>query len=1228
MGLPKKESPIFSLKIPPKSVILIGMADKTSHHMPHFLDGEIKLPEMEEKVLAFWDEHHTFEKSLEQTADGKPFTFYDGPPFATGTPHYGHLLASTMKDVIPRYQTMNGRYVRRRWGWDCHGLPIEEIVERKLGISGKKQIEEIGIKKFNETCRSVVLQYVSEWRQMIRRIARWVDFDNSYKTLDTDFMESVWWGFKQMFDKDLIYEGRKVLLYCPRCETPLSNFEVAMDNSYKDVTEESVIAKFKVKNPEKINLAGKNVYLLAWTTTPWTLPGNVALAVGENIDYEAEEFSVYDEQDGEKSAKIIETIIFAKELRGKAISQYAPGIINEKISKQTTRLLEIKGANLVGLEYEPLFDVPAMQSEKSYKVYPADFVTTEDGTGIVHTAVVYGEDDYALGVKVGLPVVPMLDGRGLFNDKAPEFLRGQYFKKGDKLVIADLEKRDLLFKKEAYTHSYPHCWRCGTALFYNAIPAWFVNIQKIKPGLLKTNQGEMNWFPEHLKNGRYQKSVEAAPDWNISRNRYWGNPVPVWKCAACEHIEAVGSLDELSQKAGGVKNNYWVMRHGEAESNMFDIIDSGQRKYLHLTPRGKEQALASAEKFKKELAREHKKIDIIITSDVTRTHDTEHIVASVLTGETELIDTQLEEIHLGPALTGYKDEKYAQMFPTYKERFENPPEGGESLRDLRTRMWGFLKECEEKYDGKNILLITHEYPTWMLTHVAEGWSEKRATEEKEKRGPDFIGFAEVRKLDFKMIPRNDSGEADLHRPYIDDVTLPCAKCGGVMQRTPEIFDSWIEAGSMPFAEYHYPFENEKEFKKHFPAQFVVEYIAQTRAWFYLSHVVSYILFGHAPFENVVTTGTILAEDGSKMSKSKNNFPDPKLLIDKYGADALRFYLMNSVVMQADNLSFSEKGVEGVYRKVGMLLTNVYKYFATYRGEVVGDVGEEIAVGATVLDQEENILDQWITAKTEELVDVVTRSLDTYDTVRATRAIQEYVDDLSTWYLRRSRKRKDAGFFRTMQASLLTTSRVLAPFMPFLAEAIYLELAPADGAGSVHLESWPKVKFSLKEKERGELMDSMTEVRRLASLGLAARVEAKIKVRQPLASMKIGVNLGEEFNKILAEEVNVKKIIFVAKQKDVALDTVITPALREEGLLREVARMFQELRQKAGLEPKDKIVAMMELPADAKNAVKNNEATFKTDVGAAAVEYGRSDKFTAEATTKLEGREVWVAIRKG
>ncbi len=651
------------------------------------------------------------------------------------------------------------------------------------------------------------------------------------------------------------------------------------------------------------------------------------------------------------------------------------------------------------------------------------------------------------------------------------------------------------------------------------------------------------------------------------------------------------------------------------------IIDSGDQ-HCKLTSLGKKEVEHTAKKIKGE------KIDMIFASDLLRTKESAEIVAAEL-GVSVHYDERLREINLG-SFSGKPLAEYRILFPMENRFTGRVDEKSESLSDVRTRGWDFLREMEAKHHGKNILIVSHEDTIWMLSQAALGWSEKETGNKKWNNNNVFIGPAEMVEFGVKHIPRNDSGEADLHRPYIDDITFPCATCGGVMRRTPEIFDSWIEAGSMPFAEYHYPFENKDEFKKHFPAQFVAEYIAQTRAWFYLSHVVSYILFGRAPFENVVTTGTILAEDGSKMSKSKGNFPDPKLLIDKYGADALRFYLMNSVVMQADNLSFSEKGVEGVSRKVGMLLTNVYKYFATYRGEVASggayDAGENTPAG------DKNILDQWITARTEELVDIVTRSLDAYDTVRATRAIQGYVDDLSTWYLRRSRKRKDVGFFRTMQASLLTTSRVLAPFMPLLAEALYLELAPADGAGSVHLEAWPKTEFTFSEPERIILMKGMAEIRQLASLGLAARAEAKIKVRQPLSKLIIRDDYpwlhDERLMAILKSEVNVKDIACdKSLDREAALDTIITPALREEGLVREVARMFQELRQKAGLEPKDKIVALMELPEKTMQVIDRNEKSFLADIGATVIEFGRSEKFIAEEITKLEGESVWVAIRK-
>src|SRR3989339_783472 len=590
----------------------------------------------EEEVLKYWEEHKCFEKSVSERPENKPYVFYDGPPFATGLPHYGHILGSVIKDVVPRYWTMKGYRVRRRWGWDCHGLPIENIIEKELKISGKKDIEnKLGVDKFNDACRSKVLTYTKEWKKMVDRIGRRIEFDNAYKTMDSTYMESVWWALKTIWDKGLIYEGRKVLMYCPRCETPVSKAEVAMDNSYKDITEETVTVKFKVKNPKKHGLP-ENTYILAWTTTPWTLPGNVALAVGKDIEYIVIE------------VENLSQLVVAKDR--------ADAVLGEGKYKISS---SIKGSDLVGIEYEPLFEIPAVKNsgKKSWYVTSADFVTTAEGTGIVHAAVIYGEDDYNLGVKLDLPMVPMLNEKGEFNDVAPEFIRGKYFKQAEKDIKKDLDARGLLFAREQFTHSYPHCWRCETQLFYNAISAWFIDIQKIKPRLLKLNE-KVNWYPEHLKHGRFLNILETAPDWNISRNRYWATPLPFWVCGNEECLEKVciGSVAELKEQATN----------------------------------------------------------------------------------------------------------YAQVYESDKVK-----------------------------------------------------------------------------------------EMDLHKHKMDKIKLKCPKCSNEMTRIPEVIDCWVESASMPFAEFHYPFENQDVFEKRFPGQYIAEYIAQTRAWFYYMHVMSVLLFDDISYENVV-----------------------------------------------------------------------------------------------------------------------------------------------------------------------------------------------------------------------------------------------------------------------------------------------------------------------------------------------------------------------------------------
>ncbi|MEO8065605.1 MAG: class I tRNA ligase family protein [Candidatus Doudnabacteria bacterium] len=1137
------------------------------------IDAKPDFPKLEEEVLKFWEENQIFEKSLEQTQEGKPYTFYDGPPFATGLPHYGHILASVVKDLFPRYQTMKGRFVRRRWGWDTHGLPIEELVERKLGISGKKDIERIGIKKFNETCRSMVLEYVAEWRKMVRRVARWVDFDNSYKTMDRDYMESVWWAFKKTYDKGLIYEGRRVLLYCPRCETPISNFEVAMDNSYKEVTEEAVTVKFKVKGQE-------NTYLLAWTTTPWTLPGNVALAVGEDIEY------VKVEKGGEFYIVAKERVnsVFASEAKQsqnkKEIASSPPKIVLEnKAAPRKDVEAEFKGSELVGLEYEPLFDVPSVESDKSFKVYAADFVNTEDGTGIVHTAVVYGEDDYNLGMKVGLPVVPLLDEKGIFNDKSPELVRGKYFKDSEKFIKKDLESRGLLFARKMHQHSYPHCWRCGTTLFYNAIPAWFINIQKIKKGLLKTNEKEINWFPDHLKHGRYQKSVEAAPDWNISRNRYWGNPIPVWKCEA-GHNTVVGSIKDL----GLSKNTFYFMRHGRAENNLLGLVDSWPDiKHYPLVPEGIEQAETSAKKIK-----ELGGLDLIFSSDITRTKQTAEVVGEIFNVKVNF-DERIREANSGD-YNGRTYEDVNRDFP-FESRWAKAQNGGETNIEIQKRMLDFVKEINAKYRGKKILIVGHGDPLFIL--------QKYFGSERS-----YPKYGQVYEMEVSIV--------DLHRPYIDDVVLKCEKCGQDARRTPEIFDSWVEAGSMPFSEYHYPFDQKETFESRFPGQFVVEYIAQTRAWFYVMHVISYILFGKAPFENVVTTGTIQAEDGSKMSKSKNNFPDPWIVIEKYGVDALRFYLMNSPVMLAENLDFSERELAVVYRKNILILWNVYNYFVTYANEAGWE--PKPPGYKPVLD---NVLDKWIVAKTQELILEVTLELDNYNTVKATRAIEAYINELSTWYLRRSRGRKDSHFFGTLRHALTVLAKVSAPVMPYMSELVYSNLNKNPETISVHLAKWPEKKEL--DQEQKKILEQMQQVRDLVEQGHALRKASNIRLRQPLESFTYDKQLlAKDFEEILADELNVKSVKFGSILE---FDLKITPKLKNEGLARELERTVQEMRKKSGFKVGEKANLSYDTEDKELKAAFELFDTKKTYIGKISQGKGGED-------AEIDGKKVFLSLRGG
>lgn len=915
----------------------------------------------EEKILEYWDKQKVFERSVEQRSAEKSYVFYDGPPFATGLPHYGHLLSSIIKDVVPRFWTMKGYRVERRWGWDCHGIPIENMIEQELDLKGgKKGIEDYGIANFNSACRAAILRFDKEWEKTIRRIARWVNFSQSYKTMDNSYMESVWWGFKKLHENGFVYEGRRVILYCPRCATPLSNFEIAMDNSYKEVEDHSVFVKFRAANTVSAHTVTKgrapwpqygNEYFVAWTTTPWTLPGNVALAVDESADY--------------VKMRCGEEYLWAAEK------------LQEEVKKRAGAPCEVvetvKGSALVGREYEPLYSYMPTEGKKAYYVVGADFVSLEDGTGIVHTAAVFGEDDYRLALARDLPAVPTLDEQGRFLDFV-EPLKGMFYKKGESWVVEDLTNRGLMLKAEKIRHSYPMCYRCSTPLYFNAVPAWFIDIQKLKPKMSAENK-HINWYPEHLKNGRFGKGIDAAPDWNISRSRYWGTPMPVWVGEKTGVQRLIGSFDELKE---------WA-------------VDS-----------------SAVEK-----------------------------------------------------LTDYHRE--------------------------------------------------------------------------------FIDPIEV---------------------WVDDARTEKGK------RIPEVFDCWIESGSMPFASVHAPFENNDWFKKHFPAQFITEYIAQTRAWFYVTHVLSVGLFGSHGFENVLTTGTILAEDGTKMSKSKKNYPDPTIVIDKYGADVVRLYIMSQAIVNGENMNFSEKGVDEVSKKFLTILKNVLAFYQLYashddRSVVFGD-GNMPA----------HVLDRWVLARLEETRHQETAAMEAYNLSEACRVLQHFVTDLSTWYVRRSRDRvKQQGQDRTealatLRSVLETLAKLIAPFTPFFAETVFQTLEGGfkgqSDRLSVHLESWPE---SMTDFADEKVLADMGRTRSVVSRALEARAAAGIAIRQVLPGMRVqvpGGKLDAALMDVIKDELNVKDVQVVDGEYEVVLDTKLTPELLREGLVRDIIRQVNALRKEAKLTIQDRI----------------------------------------------------------
>ncbi len=965
--------------------------------------------EYEKALVEYWKQNETFEKSIEQRPKDDSYVFYDGPPFITGVPHHGTLLSSIVKDAVPRYHTMKGKRVERVWGWDTHGLPAENFVEKKLGITDRHDIgTKISLAEYITTARESMIQTGDLWEGTIDRIGRWVDFKGAYKTMDKDYMESVWWAFKTLYEKGKIYEGERVLMYDTKWATPLSKAEVTMDaGAYQVVTDPSVYVKFKLWTREREDHEldePRPTYLLAWTTTPWTLPGNTALAVNKDFDY------VEVELDGEY-------LIVAKDLVEKIFTDEKHRPLGYRVVR------ELKGSELIGEAYEPLLGVD--RGENAHRVWAADYVTTDSGTGIVHLAPAYGEEDFELAQREGIPVVHVLDEYGKYTEGEWE---GLDVWETNKTIAKSLKERGVVWKIDYIQHEYPHNLRNGNRLMYRAHPSWFMDIENQRTEMLEQNTEHINWFPAHIKHGRFEKTVQQAPDWNLSRDRFWATAMPVWKGIdehGKEHVKVVGSYAELKELSG----------------------------------------------------------------------------------------VELE---------------------------------------------------------------------------------------------------------------------DYHRPWVDDIEFDLD--GVHYKRIDKVIDCWFESGSMPFAQFHYPFENKEKFEQNFPGDFIVEYVGQVRAWFYYVHAVNVGLFGRNAFKNVITTGTLAGNDGRKMSKSFGNFTDPNELMDKFSADSLRFLLLGSPVLNGEDFALIDKDVSDVARKLGMIW-NMYDFFTMY-AEVDGwewdgslqDPSEDL----------ENPLDIWIVSRVHELNREIETHMDGYDIPSAVKPILPFLDDASNWYVRRSRRRfwksgddrdkNDA--YRTLHYVLTHLAQVMAPFTPFLAEELYQKLT---GGESVHLLDWPKA-----GRVNELAIDRMGFVRDVINDVLAQRAAAGIKVRQPLRSATVygatetwtapQSDSDAIYSDILMEELNLKGVAFdKAGEYRVELDLEITADLKREGLMREVIRHIQSARKQAGLNVDDRIVLSLSTEEkELQEAIAEYEQTITAETLVAQLGNG---EYTYTESVRVEGASLIISLQK-
>jgi len=1155
---------------------------------------EINFSKNEKKILNFWEKNQIFQKIIERDNNPKDFVFYEGPPTANGRPGIHHILTRAFKDIICRFKTMQGFRVMRKAGWDTHGLPVELEVEKQLGLKNKKDIEKYGIDKFNKKCKASVWKYKKEWEKLTQRIGFWLDLKNPYITYTTDYIETVWWILKNIWDKGLLYRDFKIAPYCPRCGTTLSSHEVAQ--GYKKVKEPSIFLKFKILDSEF-----KDCFLLVWTTTPWTLPANVAVAANPNLVY----------------AKIKtknEVLILAKE---RALSCGVEGEVLE----------EFFGKKLANLKYEPPYPCGTEAEKNAYRVLLGNFVSSSEGSGLVHIAPAFGEDDMELikttNVKRQMskepefPILITVDEFGKFNEKVKKW-QGMFVKDADPLIIQDLKSREILFKEESYEHDYPFCWRCKGPLLYYATKSWFIKMSLLKEKLIKNNE-QINWIPSHLKAGRFGEWLKELKDWNLSRKRYWATPLNIWECEKCKFQEAIGSREDLKKQKFS-SNRYFFLRHGESENNIQNDLLSDELNVYPLTKKGIEQAKKAVKNIKNLLKNE--KIDIIFSSDILRAKQTAEIVASAF-GLKVQFSKELRELKLGEfnQKSVFDYQKFYRNFETPEEILAAKLPGGESKNHCKIRMLKFIEKLEKKYKNKNILIVSHNAPLSMIVSALAGRNDKEILSEM-----DSFKNGEVREVKFTKFPYNNKGELDFHRPYIDEIKFSCPKCAGTMKRVEELVDVWFDSGAMPFAQSHYPF-NKKYFL--FPADYICEAIDQTRGWFYTLLAIATLLDFKNSYKNVITVGHVLDANGEKMSKSKGNVVNPWQILDKYGADATRWYFY-TINQPFEYKLFQEKDIESCLRKFILTFYNSFVFFETYKKS--SDTGKESA--KIVL---KNILDKWIVSRFNNLIKKTTEQLEKFEVVNAARLIENFViNDLSLWYIRRSRKRfqnpADEEDFLAVSGNLeiiLTDlTKLSAPFIPFLTEEIYQKIKKEkikEKIFSVHMENWPVYEDRMIDDA---LEQKMEKVRTIVGLGLAARKKEGIRVRQPLAKLKTKILLENELLELIKDEVNVKEVEFVEGLKDsIELDTVITPQLREEGIVREVIRLIQSIRKELKLTPQDKAVCFLDVENDFIDILERNKSAIiqQSRLKELIMEKNIKTKFIKEV--QLEGKKIIAGIKK-